>query len=147
MQVLCGIHTLIRTPLPLNEYKTMVLAGFVAADYRTYKWSKSSEECCTELSWPSLSTRRKYLSLTIIYDILHHHISLKFSDYFTFSSAASTRSHSLSILCKQSSINSYRYSFFVNSVFWWNSIPFDILSTTRRTTFRRMLYNILFVSD
>ena len=103
---------------------------------RTYKWSKSSEECCTELSWPSLSTRRKHLSLTIIYDILHHHISLKFSNYFTFSSAASTRSHSLSILCKQSSINSYHYSFFVNSVFWWNSIPFDILSTTRRTTFR-----------
>ena len=111
---------------------------------RTYKWSKSSEECCTELSWPSLSTRRKHLSLTIIYDILHHHISLKFSNYFTFSSAASTRSHSLSILCKQSSINSYHYSFFVNSVFWWNSIPFDILSTTRRTTFRRMLYNFCF---
>ena len=33
MQVLCGIHTLIKTPLPLNEYKTMVLAGFVAADF------------------------------------------------------------------------------------------------------------------
>ena len=112
--------------------------------HHTYRWSKSSEECCKELSWPSLSTRRKYLSLTMIYDILHNHVSLQFSDYFTFSSA-STRSHSLSLLCKQSSINSYRYSFFVNSIFWWNSIPFSILSITRRTTFRCVLYNSLCV--
>ena len=63
-----------------------------------YRWSKSSKECCTELFWPSLSTRRKYLSLTMIYDILHNHVLLQFSDYFTFSST-STRSHSLSLLC------------------------------------------------
>jgi len=42
----------------------------------TYRWSRSSEECCTELFWPLLSTRRKYLSLTMIYDILHNHVSL-----------------------------------------------------------------------
>jgi len=112
---------------------------------RTYRWSKSSEECCTELFWPSLSTRWKYLSLIMIYDILHNHVSLQFSDYFTFSST-STRSHSLSLLCKQSSLNSYRYSFFMNSIFWWNSIPFDILSITRWTTFRRLLYNSLCVN-
>ena len=52
----------------------------------TYRWSRSSEECCTELFWPSLSTRRKYLSLTMIYDILHNHVSLQLSDYFNFSS-------------------------------------------------------------
>ena len=92
--------------------------------------------------WPSLSTRRKYLSLTMIYDLLHNHVSLQFSDYFTFSSA-STRSHSLSLLCKQSSLNSYLYSIFVNSIFRWISIPFEILSITRQTTFRRLLYNSL----
>ena len=37
---------------------------------RTYRRSKSSEECCAELFWPSLSTQRKYLSLTMIYDII-----------------------------------------------------------------------------
>jgi len=91
-----------------------------------YRWSKSSEECCTELFWPSLSIRRKYLSLTMIYSILHNEVSLQFSDYFTFSSAP-TRSYSLSLLCKQPSINSYQYSFFMNRC---NSIPFDILSFT-----------------
>ena len=108
----------------------------------TFKWSKSSEECCEELHWPSLSTRRKYLTLTTIYDMLHHHISLPFSDYFTFSTAP-TRSHSLSLLCKQSSINSYRYSFFVNSIFLWNSIPFSILSISHHASFKRLLYSFL----
>ena len=71
---------------------------------RTYQWSKSSEECCGELSWPLLSTQRKYLTLTTVYDMFHQHISIPFSDHFTFSTAP-TRSHSLSLLCKQSSIN------------------------------------------
>ena len=124
---------------------TLVNQEFDSYGFKIYSYLKLHHALCNP---SSISFHpRKYLSLTIIYDILHHHIALKFSDYFTFSSAASTRSHSLSILCKQSSINSYRYSFFVNSVFWWNSIPFDILSTTHRTTFRRMLYNFLFVSD
>ena len=77
---------------------------------RTFKWSKSTQDCNRELFWSSLVIRRNYLSVTTMYDILHNHISLHFSDYFIFSDAP-TRSHSLSIMCKQSSINSYRYSF------------------------------------
>jgi len=57
-----------------------------------------------------------------------------YSDYFIFS----PRSHSLSLLCKH-------YSFFVNSIFWWNSVSFDILSIPRsipcHSTFRQMLHN------
>ena len=82
----------------------------------TNTWSKSSCVCCSELRWPSLSTCRKFLSLITMYDMLHHHISLDFSNFFTLSSSQ-TRSHSLSILCKHSSINSYRYSFFVNCTY------------------------------
>ena len=72
-------------------------------------WSRSSSDCCRELQWPSLSNRRGYLSVTTIYDMLHHNISLDFSSFFTLSSSP-TRSHSLSILCKHSSIDSHRYS-------------------------------------
>ena len=70
----------------------------------TSTWSKSSRDCCHELHWPSLFTRQKYLSLTTMYDMLHCHISLDFSSFFTFSTSP-TRSHSLSIICKHSSIN------------------------------------------
>ena len=109
---------------------------------QTSKWSKSSVDCCRECHWPSLSTRRKYLCLTTLYDIFHQLISLSFDDYFTLSSTA-TRSHSFSLLCKQSSINSFRYSFFVNSIFFWNNIPYSILSISRRVSFKNLLYNYL----
>ena len=105
-------------------------------------WSRSSSDCCRELQWPSLSNRRGYLSVTTIYDMLHHNISLDFSSFFTLSSSP-TRSHSLSILCKHSSIDSHRYSFFTNSIYFWNRIPFSILSVPRRSTFKHLLYKFL----
>jgi len=143
--VLCGIHIAInKNSIALERIQNCGAHWICGSRFcpHAYKWFRSSVECCTELFWPLLSTRRKYLSLTMINDILHNQISLQFSDYFNFSSAP-TRFHSLSLLCKQSSINSYCYSIFVNSIFWWNSIPFVILSITRRTTFRRILYNFL----
>jgi len=82
----------------------------------TFKWSKPSLECHSDLHWSALSIRRQYLSMLMVYDILHGHIALKFSTYFSFTSTC-TRAHSLSIQCKSSSINSYRYSFFCEQHF------------------------------
>ena len=62
-------------------------------NHLTFKWSKSSSQCRSELNWPELSTRRKYLSLLTVHDILHKRTALRFSDYFTFSSLC-TQSHS-----------------------------------------------------
>ena len=108
----------------------------------SHTWSKSSSECCCELHWPSLSTRREYLTIVTIYDILYCHISLPFSNYFSFSNSP-TRSHSLSLQCKQSTINLYRYSFFVNGIFTWNSVPYEILSVCHRPSFKHVLYKFL----
>lgn len=76
-----------------------------------------------ELSWPSLYTRWKYLSVITIYDMFPKHISLHFSTFFT----APTRSHSLLYKqCLSFLTYSCRYSFFVNGIFLWNSITFSI---------------------
>ena len=40
-------------------------------------WSKCSDACIRELQWPLLSTRRNYLSVRLLYDIMHHKISYK----------------------------------------------------------------------
>ena len=58
------------------------------------QWSKSSDVCLQELHWPTLSSRWNYLSVTMLYDILHgRYDSLKFSDYCKFNTSCS-RSHS-----------------------------------------------------
>ena len=113
---------------PLLEYACTVWNPYTAADKATLesdqlraacwacgsrwspmqnRWSKSSDDCLHELRWPTLSSRRNYLSVSMIYDILHsRYNSLKFSDYCSFNSS-STRAHTLSLIPFQSTINSY----------------------------------------
>jgi len=107
-------------------------------------WTKSSEECISLLQWPSLETRRVFLCVSFLYDILHkRYSSLSFSSFYVFNSS-STRQHSLFIVPLQSTINTYRYSFFINAPFIWNSIPHCILSLTKVDSFRRALRTYLF---
>ena len=67
------------------------------------------------------------MCVVLLYVILNNFTHIKFSDYFQLNDFL-TRSHPLTILPFPSSINAFHYSFFVNSVFFWNSIPFDVLS-------------------
>ena len=107
-----------------------------------YAWSKSIHDCLRELSWPSLAQRRVYFIVDYFHSILHHRNSFLFHDYFTFKTT-STRSHQLTVQPIQSSINAFRFSFFVNSIFLWNSIPYNILNTKCKHHFRCRLRSYL----
>ena len=105
-------------------------------------WSKSSDVCLQELRWPTLSSRRHYLSVSMMYDILHgRYDSLTITDYCSFNTSC-TRAHNLTFVPPQSTINSHRFSFFVNTVFLWNTLPLDIL-TLSTPKFRRALYPLI----
>ena len=105
------------------------------------EWSKSSDTCLQELHWPTLSSRRNYLSVTMMHDILHgRYDSLKLSDYCKLNTSC-TRAHSMTLVPPQSTINSFRFSFFVNTAFLWNTVPYDIV-TLSAPKFRRALYPI-----
>ena len=79
-----------------------------------------------------------------LYDTLHkRYSSLSFSSFYDFNSSR-TRQHSLCIVPLQSTINAYRYSFFVNAPFIWNSIPHCILFLTKVDTFQKVLRTYLF---
>ena len=109
----------------------------------TLFWSKSSKVCLRELLWPTLQLCRQYFSILTLYDILHKRYPLNFGHCCTLS-RTSTRTHSLALVSTQSSINAYRYSFFVNIAFLWNSIPFNILSLESVKEFRHSLRSHLF---
>jgi len=120
-------------------------ASWVAGSHsnkRTFEWSKLSLECHSHLQWPELSIWHQYFSMLMIHDILHGHVALSFNKFFSFASSC-TRTHSLTIYCKQSSINSYRYSFFVHSISLWNKIPECILCLLKRNSFKRQTHLIL----
>ena len=108
-----------------------------------FSWTPSSSQCCTILKWPSLADRCKFCIIQTVHDILHKRSCIEFGRYFTVSSTC-TRSHSLSLFCKQASVNSFRYSFFINSIFIWNCVPYSILSIHDRISFRSQLCSFLF---
>ena len=71
-------------------------------------WSKSSDVCLQELRWPTLSSRQNYLSVSMMYDILHgRYDSLTITDYCSFNTSC-TRAHNLSFIPPQSTIDSHR---------------------------------------
>ena len=63
----------------------------------TLSWSKSSEVCLTDLSWPTLLLRRHYLSIVGLYDIPRKCCPLNFTNCCTLSGTC-TRKHALIIL-------------------------------------------------
>ena len=101
----------------------------------SYCWSKSLDDCLKELKWPSIHQCHTYFSICQVHDIFHNRNSISFSDHFHLSKV-----HPLNIRPASSTINSYRYSFFIiNSPFLWNTIPYNILTQTNlfRSALRR----------
>ena len=108
-------------------------------DPASRRWNKSSDDCVDMLHW--LIDRRNYLSASTLYDIFNKRTSLNFSDYYHHNTSA-TRAHNLTIVPLQSTINSYRFSYFVNTVFLWNNVSIDILNIKSVNSHHRALYRL-----
>lgn len=121
-------------------------ARWICASWNKTKlcWSKSYEEARLELGWPTLRQRRQFMVCCQMYKIVNNLDCLNFSDYFNSNPSSSTRSHYLSILCRHSRINVYRYSFFVNAVYYWNHLPVEVVSSSSFVSFRNKLKSFIF---
>ena len=100
-----------------------------------FTWMPSSSQYCARLKWLTMADRRMFRIILFVHDILYRRSCIDFNTYFTVRTTR-TRSHSLSLFCRQASINSFRYSFFVNSIFLWNCISHSILSISGRNSFK-----------
>ena len=145
MPVQCGIFT----PIPMSNLLESIQrrAARWASNSRwnslSYCWSKSSDDCMEELHCPTIKQRHKYFSICHVHDSLHHRSSLPFHNHFQLPETT-TRSHPLLIRPIISTINSYRFSFFVNSPFLWNTIPHSILQIKKSNVFCAALCRFLF---
>ena len=95
-------------------------------DSSTYHWSSSAIECCDRLKWHSLVTHRDITCLLLAHDIIHNN-----SCPLHHKLSVSSRSDQLQ--CQPSSINAFRYSYFVNVPFIWNKLDCTMRSTVQIT--------------
>ena len=100
-----------------------------------YGWTKTYEECCSDLNWATVHQRHLLLTCCQAYKTINNFDSLQFDDYFCFNQS-STRSHRLTLRCASSRI---KYSFFINLPFLWNTISFNIVNSTSFGAFKSKL--------
>ncbi len=107
-------------------------------------WNRSYSNCCQSLSWLSLENRHHLLSCCQTFKIINNQECINFNKYYENAPYKSTRTNNQSLLCKQSRVNCYRYSFFINSGFLWNKLPNEIVTYKSYTTFKTALCRYLF---
>ena len=86
------------------------------------------EDRLRKLKWPTLETRRLFLSLVECYKIVFGMNKLNFDDLFEFTKCNSTRAnHPYKLYVKPAKCNTYKYSFPIRIVRDSNSLPGSIL--------------------
>ena len=104
-------------------------------DPLTHRWTPSASSCCTSLHWLALSVHRDVSSLIMAHDIIQGRSCLP-QHLLPFSSRS--RSHALQ--CHQSSINSYRYSFLLESLSCGT-----VTNITSKSWFKRAVFSSFIV--
>ena len=95
-------------------------ARFVVNNYRR---RESVTAMLHELDWTSLESRRKAVSLILLYRIFHQQVAVNPAHYLTPMAPSPTRSyHPLKYQTISSHIQLYQYSFFPRTVNWWHSL-------------------------
>ena len=113
-------------------------------DSAILKWTKSSNDCVFRTALATLASRRVFLTCLFVFQIFHEQVISGLKMCFVLSLSA-TRSHELSFQTISLTINSYRYSFVVNSIFLWNKLPLQVVSSGSFSTFKKALYKWLFL--
>ena len=102
-------------------------------DPAALKWTKYSNSCVLKLRWPSLASSQVFLLCLFVFQIFREQVISGLKKYFVFTSG-NTRSHKMSFRPVSSTINSYCYSFVVNSIFLWNKLPLQVISSDSFST-------------
>ena len=144
MLLLFGVHMLRGTSICWSLFRAGRLDGYVAAvgSQLIHHGQFHPVIAALNLTFPLYKLDVIiYLyasSMISIINIPHFHLTS-----FVISTQLPSRSHHLSLIPPTSTINSRRFSFFVNTTFLWNSIPIHILEDRNTKSFRHSLYNYL----
>ena len=102
------------------------------------------EDRLRKLTWPTLETRRLFLSLVECYKIVFGMNKLNFDDLLEFTKCNSTRpNHPNKLYVKPAKCNTYKYSFPIRIVRDSNSLPGSIFEARSLSRFKSALKRFL----
>ena len=102
------------------------------------------EDRLRKLKWPTLETRRLFLSLVVCYKIVFGMNKLNFDDLLEFTKCNATcANHPYKLYVKPAKRNPYKYSFPIRIVRDWNSLPGSIVEAGSLSRFKSALKRFL----
>ena len=102
------------------------------------------EDRLRKLKWPTLETRRLFLSLVECYKIVLCMKKLNVDELFEFTKCNSTRAnHPYVLHVKPAKCNPYKYYFPIRIIRDWNSLPGSIVEAGSLSRFKSALKRFL----
>ena len=116
-------------------------ARFVRGDYSR---TSSVSSITRELGWASLQSRRTVHDLTLFYKIHSGAVIIQFPPELvsTVRRTRASQQHNRTFIHPCTSVDSYKYSFFVRTVPYWNSLPPSVINANSTTSFFSQVSNI-----
>ena len=115
-------------------------ATFVMNCFDRYQ---SVSDMLSGLNWPTLAKRRDHFKITMLYKIIHNIVHVHLDLPFTYSNLINyTRGHVLKIQQPTTRIDSYLNSFFPSAIKLWNSLPANVIDSSKLDDFKYKLSNL-----
>ena len=93
---------------------------------------------CRLLGLETLHYRRIFKDLVLTYKIIHGLVYINFDSMFKFSNSQ-TRGHPWKLFVNRARLNIRRNFFSIRVVPWWNSLPYDVVSSINVSVFKKKL--------
>ena len=116
-------------------------ARFVVSDYNPFN---SITQHISNLNWETLEDRRNKSRLCMFYKMTHNQAAIPYQLYIQRSTYLSSRhSNSMKFLPLSCNKNSYKQSFFPNTIPQWNCLSSETIDSPSLSTFKSLISNNL----
>ena len=102
----------------------------------THQWQSDHSTLLNSLNWQPLQTRRRLIKLKVCYNILNNYSCIPPSVFTPHPYPHLRHSHSKMVLRPNAKTNSHKYSFFIDVIPIWNSLPPDVINSPSPMSFK-----------
>ena len=107
-------------------------------------WASDHHTTYASLNLHPLRLRRRAQKLKMTYKIINNHSCIPKSIFQLHPHPSPRSANSCQLYAPFASTNAYKYSFFIDVVSYWNSLPQDIVSSPSPNSFKTRLFRHLF---